>query len=147
MKTYTAKEMKNRLGQVFNSVAGSPVEITKNGSVFAYMLSADDYWKLIGGCQLSDQEKRDVLIDMKNGEVTVADAMKMLCVANRNELNKISAALGVGVKDKWLSEKNDKRNAFFADVANGITRTSDAFLLKDVAAKCRGRAKFRSSEY
>lgn len=147
MKTYTAKEMKNRLGQVFNSVAGSPVEITKNGSVFAYMLSADDYWKLIGGCKLSDEGKRDVLIDMKNGEVTVADAMKMLCVANRNELNKISAALGVGVKDKWLSEKNDKRNAFFADVANGIARTSDAFLLKDVAAKCRGRAKFRSSEY
>lgn len=147
MKIYTAKEMKNRLGQVFNSVASSPVEITKNGNVFAYMLSADDYWKLIGGCQLSDQEKRDVLIDMENGEVAVANAMKMLCVANRNELNKISAALGIGVKDKWLSEKNDKRNAFFADVTNGIARTSDAFLLKDVGAKSRGRAKFRSSEY
>ena len=147
MKTYTAKEMKNRLGQVFNSVAGSPVEITKNGSVFAYMLSADDYWKLIGGCQLSDQEKRDVLIDLRNGDMTATDAMKMLCVTHRNDLNVLAAELGVGIKDKLMDEKNDKRNSFFKDVANGIARSSDAFLFTDVAVKCRGQAKFRSSEY
>jgi len=139
--------MKNRLGQVFNSVASTPVEITKNGKVFAYMLSAEDYWKLTGGCVLSNIERRDVLIDMMNGETSAADAMKMLCVTNRDDLNKMSVELGVGVRDKLLTVKNDKRNAFFADVANGKAHSSDAFLFRDVALKCRGRAKFRSSEY
>jgi antitoxin (DNA-binding transcriptional repressor) of toxin-antitoxin stability system len=147
MKTFTAKEMKNRLGQVFNSVAGAPVEITKNGSVYAYMLSADAFWKLTGGCKLSDQAQRDVLIDMQNGEISTADTMKTLCVTNRNELNKLSTKLGVGVRDKLLAEKNDKRNAFFSDIANGIASSSDAILYKEVAVKCRGKAKFRSSEY
>lgn len=139
--------MKNRLGQVFNSVASTTVEITKNGKVFAYMLSAEDYWKLTGGSVLSDMERRDVLIDIMNGEISAADAMKMLCVTNRDDLNKMSVELGVGVRDKLLTVKNDKRNAFFVDVANGKARSSDAFLFRDVALKCRGRAKFRSSEY
>jgi prevent-host-death family protein len=147
MQTYTAKEMKNRLGQVFNSVASTPVEITKNGSVFAYLLSAEDYWKLTGGCKLDEMGKRDVLIDLMNGEVSAAEAMKTLCVASRNDLNKMAVELGVGVRDKLLADKNDKRNAFFADVANGSANSSDAFLFSEVAVKCRGRAKFRSSEY
>lgn len=147
MQTYTAKEMKNRLGQVFNSAASAPVEITKNGKVFAYMLSADDYWKLTGGSKLDDQGRRDVLIDMMNGEISAADAMKMLCLTNRNDLNTMCAELGIGVRDVLLTEKNAKRNAFFAEVANGKARASDAFMFRDVAVKCRGRAKFRSSEY
>jgi prevent-host-death family protein len=147
MTTYTAKEMKNRLGQVFNAVVSAPVEITKNGSVFAYMLSADEYWKLSGGCKLSDQAKRDVLIDMRNGEISAAVAMKALCVSHRNDLKKMTIELGVGVRDKLMIAKNDKRNAFFQDVAKGVARSSDAFLFKEMAAKCRGRAKFRSSEY
>ena len=147
MKTFTAKEMKNRLGQVFNSVSSGAVEVTKNGNVFAYILSAEDYWKLSGGCKLNDQEKRDVLIDMMNGEITTADAMKALCVTQRNDLNKLSIELGVGVRDKLMIEKNDKRNQFFEDIAKGRARTSDAFLIADIAVKCRGRAKFRSSEY
>ncbi len=147
MQTYTAKEMKNRLGQVFNSVASTPVEITKNGSVFAYLLSADEYWNLTGGCKLDDQAKRDVLIDMKNGEISTVGAMKTLCVASRNDLNKMATKLGVGIQDKLLAEKNDKRNAFFAEVAKGKANSSDAFLFGNMAAKCRGRAKFKSSEY
>jgi prevent-host-death family protein len=147
MQTYTTKEMKNRLGQVFNSVASTPVEITKNGSVFASLLSADDYWKLTGGCKLNDQGKRDVLIDMMNGEVTAADAIKTLCVASRNELTIMTNELGAGVQDKFLAQKNVKRNAFFAEVAEGKANSSDAFLFRGVAVKCRGRAKFKSSEY
>jgi hypothetical protein len=147
MKTYTAKEMKNRLGRVFNSVASAPVEITMNGKVFAYLLSADGYWKLTGGSKLDDQQKRDVLIDLMNGEVSAAAAMKTLCVTNSNDLKKMSVELGVGVRDKLLSEKNDKRNAFFADIASGKARASDAMLYRKVAVQCRGRAKFRSTEY
>lgn len=105
--------MKNRLGQVFNSVAGAPVEITMNGKVFAYLLSADDYWKLTGGSKLDDQQKHDVLIDLMNGEISAAAAMKALCVTNRNELNKMSVELGIGIRDQLLDEKNEKRNAFF----------------------------------
>lgn len=147
MTTYTAKEMKNRLGQVFNAIASAPVEITKNGSVFAYMLSADEYWKLSGGCQLSDQAKRDILIDLRNGEISAVVAMKALCVSHRSELKKLAIELGVGVRDKLMIEKNDKRNAFFRNIANGTARSSDAFLVQEVATKCRGKAKFRSSEY
>lgn len=147
MKTYTAKEMKNRLGQVFESAESAPVEITMNGKVFAYLLSAEDYWKLNGGSKLGEQEKRDVLIDLMNGEITAVAAMKALCLTQRSELKKVSAELGVGVKDKLLSEKNDKRNAFFADIASGKARAADAMLYREAAVKCRGRAKFRSSEY
>ena len=103
MKTFTAKEMKNRLGQVFNAVSSEPVEVTKNGNVFAYILSAEDYWKLSGGCKLNDQEKRDVLIDMMNGEISTTDALKALCVTHRNDLNKLSIELGVGVRDKLMT--------------------------------------------
>ncbi len=147
MKTFTAKEMKNRLGQVFESATNAPVEITMNGKVFAYLLSADEYWKLSGGSKLGDQGKRDVLIDLMNGEISAAAAMKALCLTQRDELKKLSAELGVGVKDKWMAEKNEKRNAFFADVASGKARAADAMLFREVAVKCRGRAKFRSSEY
>lgn len=111
------------------------------------MLSADDYWKLTGGSKLSDRQKQDVLIDMMNGALSSADAMKTLCVTNRNDLNKMAVELGVGIRDKLLAEKNNKRNAFFAKIAKGEARSSDASLFRDVAVKCRGRAKFRSSEY
>jgi prevent-host-death family protein len=147
MQTFTAKEVKNRLGQVFESATSSPVEITKNGRVFAYLLSADDYWKLTGGNKLSDKEMRDVLIDMMNGEISVAGAMKVLYVTKRCDLNKMSTRLGVGVRDKLMTEKHDRRNAFFAKVDKGEARPSDAFLFADAAVKCRGRAKYRSTEY
>jgi hypothetical protein len=35
MRFFTAKEMKNRLGQVLIAAACAPVEITKNGSMYA----------------------------------------------------------------------------------------------------------------
>lgn len=147
MQTVTAKEMKNRLGQVFESAVNAPVEITKNGRVFAYLLSADEYWKLSGSNKLSDKEVHDVLIDMMNNDISAAKAMKILCVTRRDDLNKLSSRLGVGVKDKFMTEKTNKRNAFFAKVSRGEASPSDAFLFSGVAAKCRGRAKFRSDEY
>lgn len=147
MQTVTAKEMKNRLGQVFESAASAPVEITKNGRVFAYLLSADEYWKLSGSSKLPDKEAHDVLIDMMNNDISVAKAMKILRVTRRDDLNKLSSRLGVGAKDKLMAEKNNKRNAFFAKVSRGEASPSDAFLFSGVAAKCRGRAKFRSDEY
>ena len=42
MKTYTAKDAKNRFGQLIDDVRSGPVSITRNGRNVAVMISASD---------------------------------------------------------------------------------------------------------
>ena len=43
MQTYTAKEAKNRFGEVLSKAATEPVKITKNGQDAVIMIPAEDY--------------------------------------------------------------------------------------------------------
>ena len=48
MQTTTAREAKNRFGQLLDSAQRAPVSITKNGRVVTVMLSIDQYQRLRG---------------------------------------------------------------------------------------------------
>ena len=48
MKVTTAREAKNRFGQLLDSAQRAPVSITKNGRVVTVMLSVDQYERLRG---------------------------------------------------------------------------------------------------
>ena len=48
MKVTTAKEAKNRFGQLLDTAQRSPVSITKNGRVVTVMLSVEHYQHLRG---------------------------------------------------------------------------------------------------
>ena len=48
MKVTTAREAKNRFGQLLDSAQRAPVSITKNGRVVTVMLSVDQYQRLRG---------------------------------------------------------------------------------------------------
>jgi prevent-host-death family protein len=52
VKTISATEIKNRLGQYLSRVAVEPVAIEKNGHVVAVLLSAEEYEQL----QVADDE-------------------------------------------------------------------------------------------
>ncbi len=46
-RVFTAKSAKTLFGQVLEEARVSPVEITKNGRTFAYMISAEKYNELV----------------------------------------------------------------------------------------------------
>ena len=48
MQTTTAREAKNRFGQLLDIAQRGPVSITKNGRVVTVMLSIDQYQRLRG---------------------------------------------------------------------------------------------------
>ena len=48
MKVTTAREAKNRFGQLLDSAQRAPVSITKNGRVVSVMLSVEQYQRLRG---------------------------------------------------------------------------------------------------
>ena len=48
MKVTTAREAKNRFGQLLDSAQRAPVSITKNGRVVTVMLSVEQYQRLRG---------------------------------------------------------------------------------------------------
>ena len=48
MQTTTAREAKNRFGQLLDSAQRGPVSITKNGRVVTVMLSIEQYQRLRG---------------------------------------------------------------------------------------------------
>ena len=48
MQTTTAREAKNRFGQLLDVAQRAPVSITKNGRVVTVMLSIDQYQRLRG---------------------------------------------------------------------------------------------------
>lgn len=46
MKTVSAKEAKNRLGEYLEAAQSEPVTITRNGRPFAVILKAEEYERL-----------------------------------------------------------------------------------------------------
>ena len=122
MKIFTAKEAKNRLGQVIDSALSAPVMITKNNLPSVVMVSADAYWSLVGGVEITNDEQFNLLAGVSNGEIEIGSAMSALRLKSKKEFDDLSASFGIGLTDKATCAKQKRREAFFWRLRRGKPR-------------------------
>jgi len=88
MKTYTAKDAKNRFGQLIDDVRSGPVSITRNGRKVAVMISASDA-KLLDHLAQCLEEKywSDRIAEAeKSGYLSIEESNKILQEALGDDL-------------------------------------------------------------
>lgn len=139
MLTITATEAKTRLGQVFDAAHSAPVEISKNGVPFAFVLSAKQYWDLVGDT-LSFDDKFYLVAGVANGEIEIAEAMSHLHLSSRHEFDELSKTFGIGLSDATMEKKNERRMRFFDAVQSGKEKQSDVFVFDEIVKQCKASA-------
>jgi prevent-host-death family protein len=80
MKTYTAKDAKNRFGQLIDDVRSGPVSITRNGRNVAVMISASDAKLLDHLAQCLEEKYWSVRMTEaeKSGYLSIEESNKIL---------------------------------------------------------------------
>lgn len=99
MITVTAKEAKNRLGEVLRQSQRSPVEITHHGKPFAYMVSRHDFHSASGAFT---QEQLDRLKHLIACELVAQFSIDEIRVRSLENLDRWETSGLTGqVYDEW----------------------------------------------
>ena len=102
MKTYTAKDAKNRFGQLIDDVRSGPVSITRNGRNVAVMISASDA-KLLDHLAQCLEEKywSDRIAEAEEGGyLSIKESNKILQEALGDDLEPSPKAMEVHQKSR-----------------------------------------------
>ncbi|MVF24910.1 type II toxin-antitoxin system Phd/YefM family antitoxin [Methylocaldum sp. BRCS4] len=101
MKTITAKEAKTRFGALLEQVAKEPIQITRSGRPYAYVLSVDQYKSLIERRMtkpLSEEKIHEILTNYCEGVISRHQAMRDLGVSWYGEVLDLMAIHGLQLK-------------------------------------------------
>jgi prevent-host-death family protein len=82
-KVFTAKNAKTLFGQVLEESKISPVEITKNGRTFAYMISAEKYNDLVHSKESRGSDPVELFCA---GKISKEQAVRMMGMRDYSDL-------------------------------------------------------------
>lgn len=114
MKTYTAKDAKNRFGQLIDDVRSGPVSITRNGRKVAVMISASDAKLLdhLGQC-LEEKYWSDRIAEAEEGDyLSIEESNKILQDALGDDLETSPKAVDT------LEKGREKFSGLYRALAN-----------------------------